>query len=944
MRTRPSLFVVSILSVFVASPCFAGVVAFNSPEGDTFMSAKQAADNAESAVHAVLVGPTEEEIALGIWSAIPQKTRALSIDVFENGVLINLSAEAAEGLDDATWETMQRQFLWTMRPFGLEERVKVLIDGREVTELLSPTGPTLYSAPTDEERASGRSVELGDVGLSGKRITLCPGHGHYWNGSGWYFERPFICGYEQEDMRNMRVSKYLRVHLENDGAYVQPTREFDMTRGTGPSGVPWWQESAYIYLKDQNYSCANVWANATGRCTDITGAGVTRLNDTIRAKPLASNNDDRGNTDILIDIHSNAYQGECYGTSCPTGTDGMYTDDGGHEPWAAQSISLAQKTQDGQIAAVQAAGFSYGHHGSTAALYGNFASTRMAQRPAALLEIGFHDSCTTDAPKINDPFFQDCGAWGIYNGVCQYFGNTPTYGLYDSEYISDTIPGAMVAGEVRTVQITFKNKSVRWDEAHAFRLGAVGDSDPFSATRHTIVGIIENNDTYTFSVQFAAPTTPGTYTTDWRMVRDMFAWFGQTLTKEVTVSGSGATATPTSTPTQTPLPDPRFYNALQNGGFENDFTNWVAGGSGATSYEILTSGAHSGIKACRFYRSTGAYATIYQNPNEVSEQTWRTSCWAYYIPGMTATEFGFKDQGGNTEASVPINTITWGFYSVDWLIADNIDSQAWGTGTQGVVIDDVRAGPASKMNWITDWIWNGTHDSGSKSTRLTTDYFAADGGEASILPAPGSVNGGRMWTATSRGDGFINLNETIGGSPTNCAAYAHIYVIADTAKSGVRLLAGSDDGVRVFLNGALIHNNDIDRSHDYFNPDTDAISGLSLNAGQNRLLVKVRQETGGFSLSARFCDINGNALSGLTYSLSPILVPTNTPTFTATWTPTHTPTWTSTQTHTPTITPSWTPSWTPTRTPSWTPTNTAIPTPTPVVTHNTAVENWMMLR
>ncbi len=46
-----------------------------------------------------------------------------------------------------------------------------------------------------------------------------------------------------------------------------------------------------------------------------------------------------------------------------------------------------------------------------------------------------------------------------------------------------------------------------------------------------------------------------------------------------------------------------FRNALDNGGFEQDFDYWSKGGS--TSYAILTSGAHGGSKACRFYRRTG---------------------------------------------------------------------------------------------------------------------------------------------------------------------------------------------------------------------------------------------------------------------------------------------------------------------------------------------------
>ena len=133
---------------------------------------------------------------------------------------------------------------------------------------------------------------------------------------------------------------------------------------------------------------------------------------------------------------------------------------------------------------------------------------------------------------------------------------------------------------------------------------------------------------------------------------------------------------------------------------------------------------------------------------------------------------------------------------MDWTIADDIDSQVWGTGSTGVVVDDVRCGKASKMNWITDWIWNGPH-----AASIETDYFAGDGGETNVYPEPGVVHGGHTWTAASRPDGFIDLDEAMGGDQSNCVTYAHVFVIADTLKTGVNLLVGADDGIKVFLNG-----------------------------------------------------------------------------------------------------------------------------------------------
>jgi len=306
------------------------------------------------------------------------------------------------------------------------------------------------------------------------------------------------------------------------------------------------------------------------------------------------------------------------------------------------------------------------------------------------------------------------------------------------------------------------------------------------------------------------------------------------------------------------LEDKQFVNSLQNGGFEDDFNHWSK--LGPTSYNIMTSGVHGGNKACEFYNTT-SYATIWQDPVEVNGETWRTTAWAYRGTGTTNPGFGFKDQGGVTEAGIAVNSTSWDFYSVEWLIADNIDSQAWGTAGS-MFLDDVRCGKASRMNWITGWIWNGTH-----ASDLGTDYFAGDGGESSITPNPGSVNGGKTWTTISQPDGFVDLADAIGGAPASCVTYAHVYVIADTPKTGIYLLVGSDDGVKVFLNGAAVLLNDVTRTHDYFSPDMDLIYVPSLSAGENRLMVKVKNGSGPYSFSARFCDDSGDAVFGLTYSL-----------------------------------------------------------------------------
>jgi len=139
--------------------------------------------------------------------------------------------------------------------------------------------------------------------------------------------------------------------------------------------------------------------------------------------------------------------------------------------------------------------------------------------------------------------------WGMYNGICQYFGNTPTYAMYSAQAVSNTIPDSMHTGQIVSVSITMRNKGVLWSEAHAFRLGAPSGSDPFAGNRQTLgSSSVDNNGTYAFTFNFTAPSTPGPYTTTWRMVRDGYAWFGDTVTKSVVVQPGTVDIEPPTVP------------------------------------------------------------------------------------------------------------------------------------------------------------------------------------------------------------------------------------------------------------------------------------------------------------------------------------------------------------------------------------------------------------
>ncbi|HWQ93523.1 MAG TPA: NBR1-Ig-like domain-containing protein, partial [Clostridia bacterium] len=125
----------------------------------------------------------------------------------------------------------------------------------------------------------------------------------------------------------------------------------------------------------------------------------------------------------------------------------------------------------------------------------------------------------------------------------------PTWDYYSYEIVSDDIPPVMPPGSTTTVHVTMRNRGVLWNDARQFRLGAVGDSDPFTTTtRYNVGAEIGPGSTRTFTITLRAPTTLGTYNTDWRMLREGVTWFGPTLARTILVSTNGdqvAPATPT---------------------------------------------------------------------------------------------------------------------------------------------------------------------------------------------------------------------------------------------------------------------------------------------------------------------------------------------------------------------------------------------------------------
>jgi len=99
--------------------------------------------------------------------------------------------------------------------------------------------------------------------------------------------------------------------------------------------------------------------------------------------------------------------------------------------------------------------------------------------------------------------------------------------------------------------------------------------------------------------------------------------------------------------------------------------------------------------------------------------------------------------------------------------------------------------------------------------------------------------------------GFVRLEKLL--EPNEQAiAYGLVYVFSPEARQAL-ILVGSDDGVRIWLNDNLIHNNPAYRGA---YPDQDKVQA-ELKRGWNKLLIKVQQGGGGWGYYLRFVDPEG---------------------------------------------------------------------------------------
>ncbi len=96
---------------------------------------------------------------------------------------------------------------------------------------------------------------------------------------------------------------------------------------------------------------------------------------------------------------------------------------------------------------------------------------------------------------------------------------------------------------------------------------------------------------------------------------------------------------------------------------------------------------------------------------------------------------------------------------------------------------------------------------------------------------------------------LVKAGVTENGDINDISSYALITLVSETAQNDVTLGVSSDDSIKVWLNGTVVHTNAVNRGRGAAGSYQDTVQ-VNLNAGDNLLMIKVSERGGGWGMFA----------------------------------------------------------------------------------------------
>ncbi len=162
------------------------------------------------------------------------------------------------------------------------------------------------------------------------------------------------------------------------------------------------------------------------------------------------------------------------------------------------------------------------------------------------------------------------------------------------------------------------------------------------------------------------------------------------------------------------------------------------------------------------------------------------------------------------------------------------------------------------------WLWMIAPTEANQGGQASTDIDSlsvASGGDVTedMVAANGATEGDEVgdyaWTIGTLPDNgdtnamLVELGVTENADFNDVSSYGLIYLVSATAQSGVTLGASSDDSIKIWLNGEVVHTNAVNRGRGGTPADIDGYQDkieVNLVEGANLLLVKVSERGGGW--------------------------------------------------------------------------------------------------
>jgi hypothetical protein len=98
-----------------------------------------------------------------------------------------------------------------------------------------------------------------------------------------------------------------------------------------------------------------------------------------------------------------------------------------------------------------------------------------------------------------------------------------------ADFVSQSVPATIVAGQTASVSVTMKNVgTTTWRASELYRLGSQNPQDnlTWGRSRVSVPATVVPTQTWTFTFDITAPSTPGVYNFQWMMLQEFVQWFG----------------------------------------------------------------------------------------------------------------------------------------------------------------------------------------------------------------------------------------------------------------------------------------------------------------------------------------------------------------------------------------------------------------------------------